>query len=428
MALEVMVIGGGGREHAICWALAADPGVSGIVAVPGNPGIADLPKTRCIPAGTSDFATLADIASAEKIDVAIVGPEQPLAEGIADYFAAKGLRLFGPSKEAARLESSKSFAKELMLSVGVPTPRASVFEGPESFDDIAAQIEKTDPPWVVKADGLAQGKGVLVTSDKDEALLWARACLEGEKFGPAGARILLEDYAGGKEASVLVFCDGKNLMPLPPARDHKRLLDGDEGPNTGGMGAYSPVPEIDDAMMDSILEKIFEPIVDTMRKEGTPYVGVLYGGLVLTEEGPKVLEFNVRFGDPEAQAVLVRLAPGLSSIVDAALSKELDRASVDITAPAAVTVVLASSGYPGKVTTSKVIDGLDRAAGIGGVTVFHAGTAVQEGRIVTAGGRVLSVSAVGENLSSAREAAYKAVSEISFEGMQFRKDIALLDS
>lgn len=423
MSLSVMVVGSGGREHAICWSLSEDPGVGTVVAAPGNPGIADLAKASCVAVDASDFGALAEVVAAKGVDVTIVGPEQPLAEGLADFFRERGLRLFGPSRSQARLESSKSFAKELMRRVGVPTPAAEVFEGPDSLTDAGSYIAKTQAPWVVKADGLAAGKGVLVTDDQAEAVEWARACLTGEKFGRSGTTILVEEFAGGKEASVLVVTDGKSLLALPPARDHKRLRDGDAGPNTGGMGAYSPVAELDDATLDTVLEKIFEPVVDTLRKEGEPYLGVLYAGLVLTEEGPKVLEFNVRFGDPEAQAILPRLGGGLSGLVDAALSGDLDRVSVPIGHPAALTVVAAARGYPERPVTGDPIDGLQRAAEVAGVTVFHAGTALSEGRLVTAGGRVLGVSAVGDDLEEAGRRAYAAISEISFEGIQFRTDV-----
>lgn len=425
MSMTVMVVGSGGREHAICWSLSADPGVDRIVAVPGNPGIARLGKAECVPVDAADFSALADVATAEDVDVTIVGPEQPLADGVADYFRGKGLALFGPTGSAARLESSKWFAKELMLRLGVPTPSAEVFEGPESLSDAASYIERTEGPWVVKADGLAGGKGVLVTPDPTQAIDWARGCLLGERFGRAGSRILVEEFAEGREVSVLVVTDGTGLLALPPARDHKRLEDGDTGPNTGGMGAYSPVPDLGDADLDSILEKIFEPVVEAMRKEGEPYLGILYGGLVLTEEGPKVLEFNVRFGDPEAQAVLPRLQPVLSEIIDAALSGNIDAASAPVEHPAAVTVVAAARGYPKHPVRGDLIEGLDEASAIPGATVFHAGTSESEGRLYTAGGRVLAVSAVGDDLDSARHTAYDAVSRISFEGMQYRSDIAL---
>jgi phosphoribosylamine--glycine ligase len=424
MSMSLMVVGAGGREHAICWSLAQDPDVVRIVAVPGNPGIESLPQASCIPAEVSDLGLLADIAETEGVDVTVVGPEQPLTEGIVDYFRSRGLQIFGPSRAAARLESSKSFAKDIMQRLGVPTPNCSVFEGAESIDDAASYIEDTGPPWVIKADGLAAGKGVLVTSDKGEAVKWAEACLRGEKFGRAGTKILVEEFAEGKEASVLVVTDGKNLVALPTARDHKRLYDGDEGPNTGGMGAYSPVPEIDDRLLDSVLEKIFEPILDAVRKEAEPYLGVLYGGLVLTEEGPKVLEFNVRFGDPEAQAILVRLGPDLAATIDAAMSSDLDKVSLSTRYPAGLTVVAASSGYPNKPITGDPIEGIDKASEVPGVTVFQAGTAVSDDKLVTAGGRVLAVSAVGEDLDEARDAAYEAISEISFEGMHYRTDIA----
>ncbi len=423
--MKVMVVGSGGREHAICWALSVDPTVSEVVAAPGNPGIAAMESCRCLPVPPSDFAALADAASAESVDVTVVGPEAPLAEGLADFFSSRGLSVFGPCREAARLESSKSFAKELMKRMGVPTPEARAFTGLEALQDALDFLSSQDPPWVVKADGLAAGKGVLVTSDPDSALDWVRGCLSGEKFGAAGRTVLVESFAPGKEASVLVVTDGKDILALPPARDHKRLLDGDEGPNTGGMGAFSPVPEIDPVQLDYVIEKVFEPVLYGLAREGAPYVGVLYGGLVLTEEGPKVLEFNVRFGDPEAQAVLPRLGPCLGSVIDSTLSGELDRVSLPVEREAALTVVAASRGYPERPETGMPIEGLDEAEEDPDVLVFHAGTALDsEGRLITAGGRVLAVSAVGSDLEAARTTAYGALSKISFEGMHYRRDIA----
>lgn len=425
MGLRVMVVGSGGREHALSWALAHDEAVDRIVAVPGNPGIAGLPKTTTMVADPSDIATLADLAEAERIDLTIVGPEKPLAEGLADYFQSRKLAVFGPKRNCARLESSKWFAKQVMKRYGVPTPDAVVFEGEASFDDAERYIRDRTGPWVIKADGLAAGKGVLVTDDADRAVGWARACLIEGKFGASGRRVLIEEYTPGKEASVLVVSDGKDLVALPPARDYKRLEDGDEGPNTGGMGAFSPVPEIDAAILDGILEKIFEPVLDAVRKEAEPFLGVLYGGLVLTEEGPKVLEFNVRFGDPEAQAVIPRVGPRLVSVIDHAMSGSLHQARVDPVHAAGVTVVAAASGYPENPRTGDPIEGVQAADGREDVVVFHAGTRLtNDGRLATAGGRVLAVSGVGGSIQEARRKAYEAISEIHFEGMHYRRDIA----
>jgi phosphoribosylamine--glycine ligase len=428
MGLRVMVVGSGGREHALCWALSRHEEVDAVVAAPGNPGIAELPKTAVFEVEPNRIQELADLAESQKVDVTVVGPEQPLVDGIADYFETRGLVVFGPSKECARLEGSKSFAKEVMEKAGVPTPAAKVFDGPEQFADAEEYIRATEGPWVVKADGLAAGKGVLVTSNAQKAIAWARACMIEDRFGKAGHRILLEQFASGKEASVLVLTDGKGILPLPPARDYKRLADGDEGPNTGGMGAFSPVPEIDERSLDYILEKIFEPVIDSVRKTGRPYLGVLYGGLILTEEGPKVLEFNVRFGDPEAQVVVPRIAPSLLDAIDAALAGELDRVKVQPAYDAAVCVVAASSGYPEKPKTGMRIEGLNQAAEHGRdgkVVIFHAGTKRGPGgEILTAGGRVLGVTGLGDSIKSARERAYRALEEISFEGMRFRSDIA----
>lgn len=428
MGLSVMVVGSGGREHALAWALAFDEAVDRVVAAPGNPGIASLPKTTTVDADPSDIGALADLAEAERIDLTVVGPEKPLAEGLADYFHSRKLSVFGPKRNCARLESSKWFAKQVMKRYGVPTPDAVAFEGEASFPEAERYIRGRSGPWVIKADGLAAGKGVLVTDDADRAVNWARACLVEGKFGPSGRRVLIEEYAPGKEASVLVVSDGKDLVPLPPARDYKRLEDGDEGPNTGGMGAFSPVPEIDETTLDGILEKIFEPVLDAMRKEAEPFLGVLYGGLVLTEEGPKVLEFNVRFGDPEAQAVIPRIGPGLASVIDCAMSGNLDQARVDPVHAAGVTVVAAASGYPENPRTGDPIEGIEAAADRQDVVVFHAGTRLtDDGRLATAGGRVLAVSGVGGSIHEARQKAYEAISEIHFDGMHYRRDIAAVE-
>lgn len=446
--MRVLLIGGGGREHAIAWAISGSDGIDELIATPGNPGIEALSGARCVPlpSGVSlsspeGLTALADLAESESIDLTVVGPEDPLVAGIADKFASRGLRLFGPAAEAARLEGSKRFAKELMLRRGVPTASAGSFEGADAIDDAKAYLRSLKGPWVVKADGLAAGKGVVVTPRIAEAERWIDECLLESRFGSAGNAVLIEEYLEGPELSLLCVTDGREILPLPPARDHKRLLDGDEGPNTGGMGAYSPVPAIGDALIDQILDTVVEPVVSGISKSGSEFCGVLYTGLVLTEEGPKVLEFNVRFGDPEAQAVLPRLDSDLIEVMLACTEGRLGQVRAAWKPGNCVTVVAAASGYPDSPRKGDVIAGLDAAAGHPGVFVFQAGTDYADtsglrsdtsdqtgiahpAEIVTAGGRVLAVSALGEDLGQARHNAYEALSELEFKGIQFRRDIA----
>ncbi|RIK10352.1 MAG: phosphoribosylamine--glycine ligase [Acidobacteria bacterium] len=439
--MRVLLIGGGGREHAIAWSITKGGGVDELIAIPGNPGIGSLPNARCVrlPEGTSlrspeGLTALADLAESESIDLTVVGPEDPLVAGIANKFASRGLRLFGPRSNPAKLEGSKRFAKELMLDQGVPTAASGSFEGAEAAGDAKAYLRSLKGPWVVKADGLAAGKGVVVTTEIAEAERWVDECLVESRFGSAGSAVLIEEYLDGPELSLLCLTDGREILPLPPARDHKRLLDDDEGPNTGGMGAYSPVPTVSDALIDQVLDTIVEPVISGISKSGDDFCGVLYTGLVLTEEGPKVLEFNVRFGDPEAQAVLPRLDSDLVEIMLACTEGRLGQVRAAWKQESCVTVVAAASGYPDSPRKGDVISGLDAAGARPGTYVFHAGTDHAEAargdgdgssaEIVTAGGRVLAVSALGDDLGQARDGAYEALSEIGFDGIQFRSDIA----
>jgi phosphoribosylamine---glycine ligase len=417
--VKVLVVGGGGREHVLAWALAQDPAVEALLAAPGNAGIEDVAK--CVPVEATDIDGIVALAEAESIDLTVVGPEAPLAAGLVDALAARRRRAFGPAAAAARIESSKVWAKELMLRNDIPTGRAEV------VGDVTRAVMLLDafePPWVIKADGLAAGKGVVVAADRREAVAAIESMLVDRAFGPAGHRILIEEFLEGREVSVLALTDGVGVLPLEPARDYKRALDGDRGPNTGGMGAFSPVPEVDDATRWRIAGEILEPTVAAMAAEGVPYWGVLYAGLMLTADGPKVLEFNARFGDPEAQAVLPRLLSDPVGLLLACLEGTLREAQVAWRPEVCVTVVLASGGYPGEYRTGFPIEGLDRAGNLDKTMVFHAGTARRDGTVVTAGGRVLGVSALGEDLAVARDRAYRAVSMVSFEGMHHRTDIA----
>jgi phosphoribosylamine--glycine ligase len=418
--VRVAVVGAGGREHALAAALAASPGVERVFAVPGNAG------TRAVAANVGridplDGAALAAWARAERLDLVVVGPEAPLVAGVADQLAAAGLLVFGPGAEAARIEGSKAFAKEVMAAAGVPTARAEVFSDPGTA---VKALDDFGPPWVVKADGLAAGKGVTVTGDPAVAKAAVEAALVDQAHGPAGAQILLEEHLSGPEASLFAVSDGRAVLPLAPARDYKRVGDGDRGPNTGGMGAYSPLADLSAAEVDRIRAVVLEPVVAELARRGASYQGLLYAGLVLTADGPKVLEFNCRFGDPETQALLPRLTGDLAGLLSAAARGDLAAARVGWDPRPCVTVVLASGGYPGPYRTGLPIGGLE-AAEAAGARLYHAGTSLgPDGRVVTAGGRVLAVSAVGEDLPAARALAYRAAAEVHFDGVHYRRDIA----
>jgi phosphoribosylamine---glycine ligase len=417
--VKVLVVGGGGREHALAWALSRSPSVEQVVAAPGNPGIDEV--GRCEPVEATDVDGLCALAEKEAVDLAVVGPEAPLVAGLVDALAERGVRAFGPTAAGARIEGSKAWAKELCLRHGIPTGRAEI------SDDVTRAVmflDAFEPPYVVKADGLAGGKGVTVAATRQEAIGALEASLVDHALGRAGDRVVIEEHLAGREVSVLALTDGEALVDLEPAQDFKRVGEGDTGPNTGGMGAYSPVPFVDGATRAQIREEVLEPTVRALNAEGVAYRGVLYAGLMLTDEGPKVLEFNARFGDPEAQAMLPRLEADLGQLLLACADGRLGQAPVAWTSEACVTVVMASGGYPGAHRTGLPIGGLDRAGNLDKTMVFHAGTARRDGTVVTAGGRVLGVSALGEDLAGARDRAYRAVSTVSFEGMHHRTDIA----
>ena len=420
--MKVLVVGGGAREHAIAWKLSSSPLVDALYVAPGNAGTAAVAEN--VPVLDTDLDGLARSARELGVDVTVVGPEIPLAMGIVDRFQAEGLRIFGPTAAAARIESSKVFAKELMLRHGIPTGRAEVFE---SYDDAARFVRKLSPPLVVKADGLAAGKGVTVARTVDEALLALRECMVDRVFGESGERVLVEEWLTGLEVSVFAFVDGESVSPLAAACDYKRAHDGDRGPNTGGMGAYSPPVFWNDALERDIRERVMLPVARAMAWEDSPFSGILYGGLMLTEDGPKVIEFNCRMGDPEAQVLLARLRTDLASIVLATLDGKLSETPIEWGDEACVGVVVASGGYPGSYVTGLPVAGLSEAASFG--EVFHAGIRAADGSVaeaVTSGGRVLTVVGSGGSLAEARERAYGGAAKVSFEGAFYRTDIAAI--
>ena len=417
--MKVLVIGSGGREHALVWKLAQSPKVEKIYGAPGNPGIAQIGE--CVNISPTDIKGLADFAEKEGVDLTVVGPEAPLVAGIVDEFESRGLKIFGPSKEAAKLEGSKAFSKEMMKKYGVPTADFEVFDDPEKAKEY---IKEKGAPIVVKADGLAAGKGVVVARNVEEALEAIDKIMIEKVFGDAGNRVVVEDCLFGEEASYLVVTDGENFIPLATAQDHKAVFDGDKGPNTGGMGAYSPAPVLSEEMEKEVQERVIKPILRGMKEEGHPFKGILYAGLMITEEGPKVLEFNVRFGDPEAQVILRRLKTDLVDVCQSVIEGNLID-SLEWIPETAICVVLASKGYPGKYEKGKVIIGIEEAEKIDNVVVFHAGTAIKDGKLVTNGGRVLNVTALGKDIVEARENVYKAIEKIHFDGMHYRKDIGL---
>ena len=419
--MRILLIGGGGREHALAWKLVQSPKVEKLYAAPGNPGMALLQKCECINLNVDDLEGVADYAEEKSIDLTVVGPEAPLVAGLADVFKRRGLPVFGPSKAAAQLEGSKAFSKELMAKYNIPT---AFFKICEDIETAKAYVEEKGAPIVVKADGLAAGKGVVVAMTKAEALEAIDEMMGDHKFGAAGARLVLEEYMEGEEASLLAFTDGKTVVPMIAAQDHKRVFDGDEGPNTGGMGTYAPAPVMTDILRLKATELILKPVVEAMAKEGTPYQGCLYAGLMVKGDSVKVVEFNCRFGDPETQVVLPLLDGDLAEIMLACATGTLDKAEVAWHDKAAVCVVMASGGYPESYEKGKEITGLAAAEEDKDVVVFHAGTKEAEGKIVTSGGRVLGVTAVDSSIKAARDRAYAAVEKIAFEKNFYRKDIA----
>ncbi len=416
--MKVLIVGSGGREHAIAWKAAQSPRVEKLYCAPGNAGIAEV--AECVPIGAMEFDRLADFAKEQEIDLTIVGMDDPLVGGIVDVFEAAGLRVFGPRKNAAILEGSKDFSKKLMQKYDIPTAGSVTFDNPE---DAAAYLENSDYPIVLKADGLALGKGVLICETKEEALAGVQEIMVDKKFGSAGNLLVIEEYLTGREVSVLSFVDGKTVLPMTSAQDHKRALDGDRGLNTGGMGTFSPSPFYTPEIDAWCREHIFQKTVDAMRAEDRAFQGILYFGLILTQDGPKVLEYNVRFGDPEAQVVIPRMKNDLIEVAEACIDGTLDTIDLEFEDNACVCVVLASAGYPVSYGKGYEIKGLENFADRDGYYVFHAGTSRQDGKIVTNGGRVLGVTALGEDLRTARANAYEAVNWVTFEGAVCRSDI-----
>jgi phosphoribosylamine--glycine ligase len=410
--VKVLVIGGGGREHALCLALSRDPEITALACAPGNAGIAALAETR--PVDALDGEAVAALAEAIGADLVVVGPEAPLVAGVADAVRDRGIACFGPSCDAAVLEGSKAYAKDVMAAAGVPTAMCRVCD---TAEEVADALDAFGPPYVVKDDGLAAGKGVVVTEDRDAALAHAAGC----------ERVVVEEYLDGPEVSLFSITDGTTVVPLQPAQDFKRIGDDDEGPNTGGMGAYSPLPWAPHDLVENVVQMVVQPTVDEMARRGSPFSGLLYAGLALTSRGLRVVEFNVRFGDPEAQVVLARLRTPLGALLYAAATGKLgDQEPLRWTPGAAVTVVVAAHDYPEAPRKGDVIDGLDEAGAVEGVHVIHAGTATDaEGRTVGAGGRVLSVTAVGSDLAESRRRAYDAVARIRMDGSHYRRDIGL---
>lgn len=414
--MKVLVVGSGGREHALCWKIAQRPDTEVYVA-PGNIGMVDV--ATLVNIKVDDIAGLVDFAKAEGIDLTVVGPELPLTLGIVDAFQEAGLACFGPNKAAAKLEGSKAFSKELMKKYGIPTAAFDTFTDVEKAK---AFVDEIGVPCVVKADGLAAGKGVIICMTREEADKAIEDMLTDHAFGDASATIVIEEYMVGPEVSVLAFADGKSVLPMVSAQDHKRIFDGDKGPNTGGMGAYSPAPVYTEALSAEVNKTIIEPTIAAMAAEGTPFTGILYTGLMLTEKGPRVLEYNVRFGDPETQPIMVRMKSDIVELFQSCVDGKLDEATLEWHDEAAVCVIMASGGYPASSEKGVPIHGLDDIAAEEAI-VFHSGTAEKDGEIVTNGGRVLGVTAKDATIKGAIDKAYAAVEKINFDHMQFRRDI-----
>lgn len=416
--MNILIIGGGGREHALAWKFAQSPRARKIYCAPGNGGISRV--AECVPIEAADIPGLVNFAREKGIDFTIVGPEAPLAAGIVDKFGNEGLRIFGPTRAAAELESSKVFAKRIMRKYGIPTGEGEIFE---ESQPALNYIRGRGTPIVVKADGLAAGKGVIVCPTVKKAEEAVNLIMREKAFGEAGNQVIVEECLRGEEASFIALTDGEAILPLIPSQDHKPIYDGDKGPNTGGMGAYAPAPVVSSEIAVTVLKKIFIPTIKGMREEGKKLRGVLYAGLMITPLGPKVLEFNVRFGDPEIQAILPLLKSDLVEPLEACLNGNLGQVNLKWNEGAALCLVMASGGYPGSYRKGQVIQGLEELVGEENVIVFHAGTALKEGKVVTDGGRVLGVTAWGSDIGKAREKAYKAAGKIEFPGIYYRKDI-----
>lgn len=416
--MKVLVVGGGGREHALVWKISQSPKVTKIYAAPGNAGIAGI--AECAPIKAEDIPGLLSFARTKAIDLTVVGPEGPLSMGIVDEFTKAGLRIFGPSAKAAEIEASKRFSKDLMKKYHIPTAEYGVFTDKAAA---AAYVRERGAPIVVKADGLAAGKGVVVAETVEEALRALDLIMTEKAYGAAGERVVIEECLTGEEASFMAFSDGRTVVPMASSQDHKRVFDDDKGPNTGGMGAYSPAPVVTKQLERKVMETIMVPTVRALEKEGRLFKGVLYAGLMIRNNEAKVLEFNARFGDPETQPVMARLDTDLIEIIEAILDERLSTLEIKWKPESAVCIVMASGGYPGNYEKGKEITGLDKAAGLKGVLAFHSGTAMKNGKIVTDGGRVLGVTGLGPAVAAAIDNAYKGVGAINFDGAHYRRDI-----
>ena len=418
--MRILVVGGGGREHALGWKLAQSPRVARVYVAPGNAGTAHEPKCQNVPVAAEDIDALLGFARAGRVDLTVVGPEAPLVAGIVDRFTEAGLKCFGPTRAGARLEGSKIYAKEFLFRHGIPT---AAYRETTDYTATERLADRLRFPCVLKADGLAAGKGVVIANTRDEFLEAARGIQRDRALGDAGARLVVEDFLEGEEASFIVLVDGKTALPLATSQDHKRVYDGDQGPNTGGMGAYSPAPAVTPVLAERIMRHVIEPTVHGLADEGNPYTGFLYAGLMIAPDGtPNVLEFNCRFGDPETQPILMRLQTDLLELIDAALHRRLDRTAAHWDARAALGVVMAARGYPGAYAKGDVISGLPRTDEPD-VKVFHAGTAERDGKLITSGGRVLCVTALGATVNAAQARAYQVVERIRWNDVHYRHDI-----
>jgi phosphoribosylamine--glycine ligase len=416
--MKVLVIGQGGREHALVWKFKQSPRVSKVYCAPGNGGMATI--AEIVPCGESQVKELIHFVQEEGIDLTFVGPENPLLDGIVDQFEEAGLRIYGPRKNAAIIEGSKSFAKDLMKTYNIPTGAYEVFTDKESA---LTYLDQHQAPIVVKADGLAAGKGVVVAQTTEEAKQAVQEMMAEARFGEAGHRVVIEQFLSGQELSLMAFVDGDVVVPMVPAQDHKPVYEGDQGPNTGGMGAYSPVPQMTETEIEQAVQEILLPTAQAMIQEGRSFTGILYAGLMMTAEGPQVIEFNARFGDPETQVVLPRLQTDLVDIIEASLDHKLDELDVEWSNDAAVAVVLASEGYPDSYPKGRTITGTDKWLDEEDTLIFHAGTTLEDSELKTSGGRVLAVTGIARDLATAQEKAYQAIQTIHFDGMHYRKDI-----
>jgi len=417
--MKLLVIGSGGREHALVWKLSLSKKVDKIYCIPGNAGIEQIARCENIP--VSDFEQLAKFVKNNKIDLTVVGPEDPLSKGIVNYFESRGLRIFGPDRNSAQFESSKIFAKEFMKKYGIPTAEFEVFDNPDSaFDYISKHSSR---PLVVKADGLCAGKGVLVCDNAEEAKNAVQQIMVKKEFGSAGDKIIIEERLSGEEASLMAFCDGKTIVPMVASQDHKRVFDSDKGLNTGGMGAYAPASVVDEEIYKKAKEQVFDNFLKGLKQENIKFKGIIYAGIMISDSIPKVLEFNARFGDPETQVVLPLLKNDLVEVIDAVIDGKLDTVKINWDGGSCVCVVLASGGYPGSYEKGKEISGLESAGKLRDTIVFHAGTKTDGSKILTNGGRVLGVTALGKGLKEAIDNTYRAVKKIKFDKMHYRKDI-----